>query len=220
MRTRDKDGMPRANITVDAVEPRDSSQRAARPVRVLDGDLARVIDRAEIGTGEVLGLSEEEILSREGVADDRVVVQVDDYLRKDKAQSRRGGEYKVWEAKYPGWVAWRDRLSALRKGERPAALLRDLVATEVRKRLLADLVRDAETYLRGRHLEWSEHEKMLARARQLGLSDEDVESAYVDVARRGGFDLTRSAPPKGYEPSASRPASSTVPASEPASVGG
>lgn len=170
-----------------------------RLARAIDGDLARLIAEGRVGTAAMLGFSEAEILHHGDVDDALVLAQVDDYLRKDSAQSRRGGEYKAWEAKYPAWVEWRERVASLRSTPSAIAALREIVGAEVTQKKRAELVRDAETYLRDRHLEWAEHEKMLHLARELGLGDKEVEWAYGEVMRRGGFEITRGAPPSGQD---------------------
>lgn len=193
----------RAGIAVDpepaAAPPPPTAGLARRPARIIDGDLARLIAQAGIGTAEVLGLTEEEVLAEPPLDDVRVVAQIDDYIRKDNAQSRRGGEYKAWEAKYPGWATWRDGVVTLKTAENPAQALRATVRREALARKRSELVRDAETYLRDKHLEWNEHEKMQRLARDLGLGDNDVEWAYSEVeARIGAF--TRSGPPDMLPP--------------------
>ncbi len=176
--------------------------------RKLNMDLARDVEIGKLGICDVLNIPERD--ARSGKLDDRAVrAQVDDFFR--IAGKLGGAQRKAIADSFRQYTAFAQRLTEIQKAPRPAEALLRAAEQEAHQRGMERLVIQAGYALEDWSLDWSEHEQMLAAAKQLGLTEADVESAYAAAATeiqrtkgpRGGTFIRRSRPPPpqhGWKP--------------------
>lgn len=152
-----------------------ASARFGDPQALTAADAQR-ISEGKLETSKVLGLLERESLAQ--LSDEEVRGQAARLLKKLSTLELQYGDLQKARNKFLGYREWLTQIQGMKDAPDAAQRLRALVAAEERRVALDELEVHVRVALDDKVLEWVEHQKILRKAAQLGLSPDDVEAVY------------------------------------------